>query len=129
MYSTIRTELDQLLNTHATSAGVPVAWPNVDFDPTLPNPWFRANLLPAESGDYFYDDTLDYTGIYQVDVNVAKNGLGTVELRNLVDGLLTAFKRNTKTANLIIEKSWAAPEQVGDAWITVPVSIRYRGFE
>ena len=127
-YNTINAELGQLLYSHANSVSIDVAWPNMAFDPTGAA-FFRPSLLPRSADTPFYGATLDQGGIYQIDVNVPK-GSNMAQARTLVDGLLTAFNRGTKSGILLIEKSEAGPEIAQDsAWLTIPVSVYYRVFD
>jgi len=129
-YSTIRAALDTILDNHATAESVPVAWENRDYKPGNKEAFFSADLLPTATGDVGLSLTSkeDFSGLYQVNVNVPK-GSQTAELRTLVDGILTAFKRGTKQGDVLVEGSSAAPAlTLNEAWHSVPVTIRYRLF-
>ena len=133
MINNIQSALDGLLKDWADSQSITVAWENKGRPTDVGTPYLSSFLLPAETVAVGMADgsSNDFTGIYQVDVNVPA-GKGTIDSRPLVDGLLTAFARgiertvnNQKTR---IEMSWRDPAIDGDAWYFVPVSIRYRSF-
>ena len=129
-YSDIRAALDTILAAHANAESVPVAWENREYAPDLSTPYFAASLLPVQTGDVGLasGSNEDFSGLYQVTVNVAK-GSQTGDLRALVDGVLVAFSRGLKQDGVLIEKSYAAPAlTINDAWHAVPITVRYRLF-
>lgn len=131
VYGDIITAIESKLASFATTEGVSVAWPNRIFEPS-DDPYLAGNLLPSETsvGGLAAGSYQDYQGIYQVDVRVRKN-TGTTDQRRLIEGLLTEFSKATlidiNDTRVIIEKSWSSGAfEIGDNWMSTPVSIQYR---
>ena len=133
IYSNIKQALEDILKSVSDANSVPVAWPNIDYNPS-DGVYYQPYLIPVETkkiGFSLTDDN-DYAGIFQVSVNFYK-GTGTAECRQAVDDLLTGFYKGvSQTVNgdrvFIEQSSVAAQVEKTEGWFYIPVSIRYRCF-
>lgn len=133
----VRAALDGILSDWATANSVPVAWENLATGSALSAPYVMPFLLPVETVGVglAIGDNQDFTGIYQISVYTEK-GKGTKASRDIVNSLIEAYARGAEVEipvtggvqKVLIEMSSAAPALDGDAWYTVPVSVRYRSF-
>lgn len=127
--STHFADIESALQTKLkTIAGSPeIAWPNIEFVPTVDTLYLRPTLLPtshnqASLGANGQDR---FEGIFQVDVFFAAKSGGSVWPDTIAD----LFKRGTSltvgTGQLTISKVELEPLQNEQAWCMIPVSIYF----
>tara|TARA_R110000803_G_scaffold37766_3_gene81487 strand:- start:52 stop:459 length:408 start_codon:yes stop_codon:yes gene_type:complete len=127
-FNDIQAALDTRLASIAGSP--PIAWPNIEYEPTGGTTYLRPAFLPAETlqsglGSEGLDET---NGIYQIDV-VYKVGSGR---SSLVDSVADHFKRGTVATyngvNVRIRSVSIAPAIFDIAWHFVPVSVSFQTY-
>lgn len=111
--------------------GLPqVAWPNIEFEPTLGTTYLRPIVLPGRSETHNIIDEQLNPGIFQVDIYTpAGNGSG--ESLDLADAIYDHFARqdlSTGTLCLYINQIEVNTAQRIDAWHVLSVSIYYNSY-
>lgn len=125
---TIRAALEEKLKAFDTL--MPIAWENVNFDPTPGDPYFRVNLMRAEPENPAIGDRLRrYLGVLQVSLCYPQGvGPGVVEAK--ADALAAYFPRALTLVkngiNVVIDGTPYVMTGFadGDRWV-VPVRIPY----
>lgn len=123
--------------TFATSQGLTIALPNIDFTPPAPDKnakFLRASFLPAETislsvGSAGKDQ---HYGLFQIDVF---QGIGSGEIASgrIVAAAISYFKRGTAMVrdgfNVdVMRTPYRGPQLKDGAWIFIPVRIPYQAF-
>lgn len=131
-FKEIQLALDNKLNT--LPGGLPVAWENVKYTPTLGRPWLRPTLINAESQLVCMSDgNQNNPGVYRIDAFYPANaGSGAVldklsqiythfksEL-TLVNGNTTVWIRNVSILQRIVEET---------TWFMGSVNINFTSYE
>ena len=106
-----------------------VAWPNVEFNPEVETPYYRASFLPVPPQRLGHGNCDAFKNIFQVDVVVpAKDG--ALRAIALARAVATHFDReiliddNGTKLRIIRPPALGPPGQDVD-WYYVPVSITY----
>jgi len=125
--SAIQSALDTMLYNWSNTNSVSVAWQNVDFDNTNISQYAQAFMIPAQTFPIALADlsSSDFTGIYQINV-YTKKGIGTKTNRDLTESLLTAFGKGSGANGVRILQASMSGAIDDDAWLVVPISVRYR---
>lgn len=125
----------------AASLGLPIAWPNIAFDPP-DAPYARVYVLPAQTvGQDLEGQIRTYQGILQVNI-IVPAGSGVTNARELaqstadafpeglplVDGDLTVYINGPPQVRTPIQdRPTSAPNgSSGSITYTTPVSMQYR---
>ena len=125
----------------AASLGLPIAWPNIAFDPP-DAPYARIYVLPAQTvGQDLEGQIRTYQGILQVNI-IVPAGSGVTSARELaqstadafpeglplVDGDLTVYINGPpQVRSPIQDRPTSAPNgSSGSITYTIPVSMQYR---
>ncbi|MEB0937624.1 phage tail terminator-like protein [Citrobacter freundii] len=123
------------------SLGLPVAWPNIAFEPP-DAPYVRVYVLPAQTvGQDLEGQLRTYQGILQVNI-IAPAGSGVNQARGLalsiadafpeglplVDGDLTVYINGPpQIRSPIQDRPTSAPNgSSGSITYTIPISMQYR---
>jgi hypothetical protein len=124
--ATFINDIQAALDTRLNSMGsTPIAWPNVNYEPTTRTTYLRPRFIPvateqASLGGSGKDVT---DAIYQIDV-VQPAGSGRT---TLFDTIADHFKRGTvltyNNVKIRIRTVEIGTAQIEDAWYFVPVSI------
>lgn len=76
-----------------------IAWPNVNYNPTVTQIFLRPSLIPGSTELYTLANQHKYIGIYQIDIYVPLNR-GTHTLNDYADQILDLFNADkTLVAN------------------------------
>jgi|TARA_R110000822_G_scaffold50546_1_gene131899 hypothetical protein len=120
----LMTRLSTLANSPA------VAYPNINFEPTLGTAYLRANMIPVDTvqvslGTSGKDET---SGILQIDVvQPAGEGRST-----LPDNIADHFKRGTvmtyNGVNIRVRSVSISSPIRDEAWYFIPVSINFQTY-
>lgn len=115
------------------SPALPVAWPDVAFNPPASGLYLDVHQLRAETTGIGISAWDEHSGILQVDV-VAKAQDGVLSKTEIADAVAAHFPRNLKLTNgsirVDIDDPPAIAAPIPDAPYTrTPVSIRYRVFK
>lgn len=104
----------------------PVAWPNVDFTPSIDTIYLRPSILPANGSLFNFDYAQETPGVYQVSVaGPVGDGAGPIE--SVASAVSAHFgAQRTLSNNIFIESIDVAPALLDDVYYTVPVSINWR---
>lgn len=125
--STYFNDIIAALDAHlvALADGTPIAWPNLDYDPSLGTVYYRPRYLPVDTsqvsmGSAGKDKTL---GIYQIDIMHPKGGGRSGK----IDPLADHFKRGSVIAYngvSVVVRTVALGTPINDgAWYAIPVSV------
>lgn len=126
-FSDIRTALESTLNAE----GIPTAWENLEFEPSVGTAFVRPTLLPGEArqAGLGAGGKDEHRGLFQIDV-FAEAGVGPVT--TLPDQIANAFKRgSTHTFNGVdvrVRSASQDPARREGSWWIIPVIIRYYAF-
>ncbi|WP_333012995.1 phage tail terminator-like protein [Kluyvera sichuanensis] len=133
--------LESRIAVICSSLGLPVAWPNIAFEPP-DAPYARVYVLPAQTvGQDLEGQLRTYQGILQVNI-IAPAGSGVMQARGLaksvadafpeglalVDGDLTAYINGPpQIRSPIQDRPTSAPNgSSGSITYTTPISMQYR---
>lgn len=124
-----------------SSLGLPVAWPNIIFEPPDNAPYGRVYVLPAQTvGQDLQGQMRTYQGILQLNI-IAPAGSGVTQARGLatsvadafpeglplVDGDLTVYINGPPQVRSPIQDRTASQNgSSGSITFTTPVSMQYR---
>ena len=126
----------------ASSIGLPIAWPNITFEPPDDAPYGRVYVLPAQTvGQDFEGELRTYQGILQLNI-IVPAGSGVTQARGLaksfadafpeglplVDGDLTVYINGPPQVRTPIQdRPTSAPnDSSGSITYTTPISMQYR---
>ncbi|MEJ8571228.1 DUF4128 domain-containing protein [Microbaculum marinum] len=119
------------LKTVSFSPALPIAWPNVDFDPPSEATWLRATWLPAETAPATLGEGGEnrHSGLFQVDVFVPLE-IGHIVPTEYAGAIARAFKRGSDFTSDGVTVRVVTPPSVltgykQPPWYGVPVRIRY----
>ena len=133
--------LESRIAVICSSLGLPVAWPNIAFEPP-DAPYARVYVLPAQTvGQDLEGQLRTYQGILQVNI-IAPAGSGVNQARGLalsiadafpeglplVDGDLTVYINGPpQIRSPIQDRPTSAPNgSSGSITYTIPISMQYR---
>ncbi|WP_255211702.1 phage tail terminator-like protein [Pseudescherichia vulneris] len=125
----------------AASLGLPIAWPNIAFDPP-DGPYARVYVLPAQTvGQDLEGQIRTYQGILQVNI-IVPAGSGVTQTRELAQSIADAFPEGLplvegdltvyingppQVRSPIQDRPTSAPNgSSGSITYTIPVSMQYR---
>jgi len=114
-------------------ASPPVAWENAGFKPVDGVTFLAETYLPAETSGVGVaaTDSLDYTGIYQIDVRAALDDYKK-EANDTADAVASHFRRGTiltyNGQKVTIQSVSRAQGRADGAWWFIPVSVNWRAF-
>lgn len=124
--------LNAWLNALVLSPVVPIAWPNLNFNPS--GAYLRPWLLPAptEAITLSAAGPNDYRGIYQVSVFYPVGG-GANKAIEIASAIVSHFKRGTSITREEIRVWMDDPPYLGSMvqepnTFQLPVSVPYRAF-
>ncbi|MDE9621005.1 DUF4128 domain-containing protein [Citrobacter portucalensis] len=134
--------LESRLAEISFAIGMPVAWPNIIFEPPDDVPYGRVYILPAQTvGQDLEGQMRTYQGILQLNI-IAPAGSGVTQARGLaksfadafpeglplVDGDLTVYINGPpQVRSPIQDRPTLAPNgSSGSITYTTPVSMQYR---
>lgn len=126
----IRAAFESRLGTWAASKGLPVAWPNVSFDPPS-TAYLRAFLLPADTDSRdLAGRHREFRGVYQVSVCLPQGqgpGAGDAIVTELDALFATTAPMTINGLEVhVVRPTSAAPAiQEPDRYV-IPVSCEYR---
>ncbi len=109
----------------------PVAWENAKFTPVDGVTFLSESYLPAETSGLGIaaTDSLDYTGIYQIDVRAALDDYKK-EANDTADAVASHFRRGTiltyNGQKVTIQSVSRAQGRADGAWWFIPVSVTWR---
>lgn len=115
----------------SASLGLPIAWPNVIFEPPDSSPYGRVYVLPAQTvGQDMEGRLCTYQGILQVNI-ISPAGSGVTQARGLAKSIADAFPEGLPLVDGDLTVYINGPPQVrqpiqSDIDITHPVSMQYR---
>ncbi len=110
---------------------LPVAWPNIAFEPPDNAPYGRVYVLPAQTvGQDLEGQLCTYQGILQLNI-IAPAGSGVTQARGFVKSVADAFPEGLPLVDGDLTVYINGPPQVrqpiqNDIDITHPVSMQYR---
>lgn len=124
------------------SLGLPIAWPNIPFEPSDSAPYGRIYILPAQTvGQDLEGQMRTYQGILQVNI-IVPAGTGVTLARGLAKSLADAFPEGLPLVDGDLTVYINGPPQVrppiqdrptsapngssGSITYTIPVSMQYR---
>jgi hypothetical protein len=123
------------------SPAIPVARPNVHYEPSIGQPYLRASFMSVETVQpgLSDEDTERHRGILQISVFYPKGGAPGVEDGTVQPTRLAATVRQHFPRGLILDADGVrvdigpAPSTVEtevpeDAWFHVPVTIHWQAF-
>ncbi|HCJ7745409.1 TPA: DUF4128 domain-containing protein [Citrobacter freundii] len=134
--------LESRLADIALAIDMPIAWPNIIFEPPDDVPYGRVYILPAQTiGQDFAGQLRTYQGIFQVNI-VTPAGIGVGKARTfssviaggfseglaLVAGDLTVYINGPpQIRQPIQDRPTSAPNgSSGSITYTIPISMQYR---
>lgn len=122
--------LENRIAVICSSLGLPVAWPNIAFEP--PNaPYARVYVLPAQTvGQDLEGQLRTYQGILQLNI-IIPAGSGVSQARGLAKSIADAFPEGLPLIDGDLTVYINGPPQIrqpiqGSIDITHPVSMQYR---
>ncbi|EML5942476.1 TPA: DUF4128 domain-containing protein [Citrobacter freundii] len=122
--------LENRIAVICSSLGLPVAWPNIAFEP--PNaPYARVYVLPAQTvGQDLEGQLRTYQGILQLNI-IIPAGSGVSQARGLAKSIADAFPEGLPLVDGDLTVYINGPPQIrqpiqGSIDITHPVSMQYR---
>ncbi|WP_368300934.1 phage tail terminator-like protein [Kluyvera sichuanensis] len=133
--------LESRIAVICSSLGLPVAWPNIAFDPP-DAPYARVYVLPAQTvGQDLEGQLRTYQGILQVNI-IAPAGSGVNQARGLALSIADAFPEGLplvggdltvyingppQIRSPIQDRPTSAPNgSSGSITYTIPISMQYR---
>lgn len=123
--------LERRVAAIASSLGLPIAWPNITFEPPDDAPYGRIYVLPAQTvGQDFEGELRTYQGILQINI-ITPAGRGVSKARGLAKSIADAFPEGLPLVDSDLTVSINGPPQIrptiqGNIDITHPVSMQYR---
>lgn len=114
----------------SASLGLPIAWPNIVFDPP-DAPYARVYVLPAQTVGQDIEGVMrTYQGILQVNI-ITPAGSGVSQARGLAKSIADAFPEGLPLVDGDLTVYINGPPQIrqpiqGSIDITHPVSMQYR---
>lgn len=124
------------LSTLSLAPALPIAWPDVPFEPTIGQRFLAVDYLPNRSTDPFlaFDDGTLYRGLLQIAV-VAPRGAGALGAARIAAAIAKHFGAGTTlrpTDQSFALRINARPSVGGpipeDKWTRTPVTIAWRAF-
>lgn len=117
----------------AVSPALPIAMPNVVFNPPASNgPYLVATIVPnmADLNGLAFDSTIDNRGVVQISV-VWKAGAGLVSPMNVAAQIVNLFKPGTSTTRNGVTVFFEQQPRIINAlqasdMVTIPVVITWR---
>ncbi|MFC2189631.1 DUF4128 domain-containing protein [Enterobacter hormaechei] len=123
--------LESRLADIARGIGMPVAWPNIAFEPPDEVPYGRVYMLPAQTvGQDFAGQLRTYQGIFQVNI-VAPAGIGISKARTFASTIAGGFPEGLVLIDSDFSVYINGPPQIrqpiqDENNFTIPVSMQYR---
>lgn len=129
------TKISNALSTHlqALPSAPPIAPENAGYAPAEGTAYLAEHYLPAETSGVGVaaSDSLDYTGVYQIDVRTSLDEY-KAEGNDLADSVLSHFKRGTVMTydgqSVVVQSASRAQGRPSGSWWFIPVSITWRAF-
>lgn len=112
------------------ASGVPVAMPNIKFDPTGLDKYYQIFIVPARKVAVGLSDTDAQTGFCQVSCFV-KTDVGEIKVLNMAESIISAFPRGTRLTDNVLKVEINQPSYYSqgltnnNGWYMVPVTIPY----
>jgi hypothetical protein len=133
--------LESRLAVISASLGLPIAWPNIAFDPPEA-PYARVYVLPAQTvGQDLAGQMRTYQGILQVNI-IVPAGSGVTHARGIAQSVADAFPEGLALVDSDLTVYINGPPQVrqpiqdrptsapngssGSISYTIPISMQYR---
>lgn len=128
-------KISNALSTHlqALPSAPPIAAENSGFTPKENQSYLAEHYMPAGTTGVgiAITDSLDYTGIYQIDVRTPLDEF-KAEGNALADSVASHFKRGTvmtyETQDVVVQAVSRAQGRPDGAWWFIPVSVTWRAF-
>ena len=119
--------LESRLADIALAIDMPIAWPNIIFEPPDDVPYGRVYILPAQTiGQDFAGQLRTYQGIFQVNI-VTPAGIGVGKARTFASDLTVYINGPPQIRQPIQDRPTSAPNgSSGSITYTIPVSMQYR---
>lgn len=111
----------------------PVAWENAGYTPSEGESFLAEHYMPAETSGVGVSttDSLDHTGIYQIDVRTPLDGY-KAEGNGLASAVSSHFKRGTVVTydgqEVVVQSVSRSNGRPDGAWWFIPVSVTWRAF-
>ncbi|HIF54728.1 MAG TPA: hypothetical protein EYF94_02655 [Porticoccaceae bacterium] len=126
----IFSDIENALSAYTNLLGMPTAWQNTLFEPTLGTLYIRPSLLPAKTQPLVMSDyaTDKHSGIYQIDI-IAPVDQGRRLAVVKADEIADHFQRGTdlnsgSTTTTVMSVSRGVGIRDG-AWFVIPVEINF----
>lgn len=129
------TKISAALSSHLQTlpSSPPVAWENAGYTPVEGTSYIAEHYLPANQASVGVanSDSIDYPGVYQIDVRVPANKY-KAQGNTLADALLSHFKRGTVMTydgqSVVVESVSRNQGMRDGAWWMIAVSVNWRAF-
>lgn len=123
----IRKAFETRLATYATSAGVTIAYENVNFDRNVTS-FFEVIILPGQTtSQYLAQTDRSYIGIAQINIHIPLN-TGSGNAYNYAQSIASLYNVNIVQDSLRVytQPMYELPAQKTDTHFVLPVRIPYR---
>lgn len=106
----------------------PISWPGVNFTPPATGIWWEAMMFPNEPVNLTMDnDTAEHIGFFQVLV-CYRPGVGVMAPIINAAAIQSALSKGTELGPVRVRsKPWLGPTVAYDDYLTLPVTIPWRG--
>jgi hypothetical protein len=134
----IKRAFETSLQTFATTNSINVSWESVEFEPEESETFLDPSFLPTRpiQKELIGANTRSrYTGVYQINV-VTKSGLGTSNLYEQYEALLSIFSRGTALTYTssdgeevlveILKYYMGDLNEASSPWCFIPIYIEWR---
>lgn len=131
--TTINTDIYNALmaGVNSTIPNMPLAWENINYDPSMLLPFCKVDLLPhsVEPASLGLEGYNEHRGTVLLTLHYPL-GQGSVAAITEIDTLTSTLKRgvtlSSGTAMVRLESVWRLPPAYDKAWVKFPVQIRWR---
>jgi hypothetical protein len=104
----------------------PIAWPNVDYAPTVGVPWVRFNVIPGESGRAALGkDFVRHVGVIMIQI-FTPLGSGEMTARDLADEVTDIYRGAMLSGFRFGEPSISRTGPDGEGWFMATATIPYQ---
>lgn len=106
----------------------PIAWPGINFNPPASGIWWEATMFPNEPRNLTMDnDVAEHLGFFQVQV-CYRPGVGLMMPIMNAEAIMAALPKGTELGPVLVrQKPWLGPTVAFDDYLSLPVTIPWRG--